>query len=236
MHLILFLNCDIHSASAFKLLLPRLTGHKIKIILSKKVGKIDNLAAPLIEMKNFESEGAAEIFLELAQKFGCEIGDFADVNCQEALDDFRKFAPDLMISIRFGQIFKSPLIKISRLGVLNLHSGILPNYRGIMASFWAILNGEKTLGTTLHFVRDAGIDTGDIIGFSHSKIDWNLSLVENIQNLYPQGCELILENLDKILAGKKIATLNQKSLQAGQYFSYPKVSDVERFLKIMPLF
>ena len=235
MNLLLFLNSDIHSASALQLLSPHLQNHKIKIILSQKVGNVDALAPELLEMKRIEQLGAPEKFLELAGRLNAEIVSFSNVNSSEAVEEFLAFSPDLIISIRFGQIFKPSLIATSRLGVLNLHSGILPNYRGVLASFWAILSGEKNLGTTLHFVRDAGIDTGDIVGFSRTEIDWNLSLVENINNLYQDGCALISQALTKISAGEKIATLDQKTLGVGQYFSYPQKEDVAKFLKTMRL-
>lgn len=228
MKILLFLNSDIHAATAFKLLFPTLKNHQVQIVLSKKVGDVSNLAPQLIAMKKLE-EFADEKFFKFATS------SYASVNSDLALQDFQNFAPDLIISIRFGQIFKAPLIQIPRLGVLNLHSGILPNYRGIMASFWAILHGEKNLGTTLHYINDATIDTGDIVDFSNSEIDWNSSLLTNINNLYEAGCDLILQALIKIFAGEKIAIVSQKNLGAGQYFSYPKADDIEKFLKLMPL-
>ena len=191
MKIILFLNNDIHSATSLNLLLPTLKNHELKIILSKKVGNTDNLPAQLIEMKSHEQ-------FEIAEKFQIKTHSYKNVNSPEALNDFLEFAPDLIISIRFGQIFKQTLINIPKLGVLNLHSGILPNYRGVMASFWAVLNGEKKLGTTLHYINDATIDTGEIIEFSKTNIDWNSSLLLNINNLYQDGCDLILQALGKI--------------------------------------
>lgn len=235
MNLLLFLNSDIHSATALRLLSPQLQNHKVKIILSKKVGNVANLPAELLAMKDFEQQGVEEMFLELSEKIGAEINSFANVNSPEALAVFREFSPDLIISVRFGQIFKDALIATSRYGVLNLHSGILPNYRGILASFWAVLNGEEYLGTTLHFVRDAGIDTGDIIAFSRSKINREASLVENINHLYHEGCELISQALTKISRGEKITTIEQKTLGAGNYFSYPNAQDIAKFLPIMRL-
>ncbi len=228
MKIILLLNNDIHSATALNLLSRDLENHQIKIILSRKVGKVDDLVAELLAMKKDEQ-------FEIEKNFAYEIAFYSNINSEEALEDFRKFAPDLIISIRFGQILKSSLINIPRLGVLNLHSGILPNYRGIMASFWAILNGEKKLGTTLHYINDSTIDTGEIIGFSETEIDWNASLILNINQLYQNGCALLSQCLRKISSGQKFQTINQKSLSAGRYFSYPKTEDVQKFLKIMPL-
>lgn len=235
MKILLFLNNDIHSATALNLLFPALKNHEVKIILSQKVGNVDGLPLELLEMKKHEQNFDQKIFKKFAKFFGHEIATYESVNSENALDDFRKFAPDLAISIRFGQIFKQLLINIPRFGVLNLHSGLLPNYRGILGTFWAILHGEKEIGTTLHFINDSGIDTGKIIGFSKNKIDGNLSLLLNINNLYKSGCELISQSLEKIQNGEENKAVDQSMLGNGQYFSYPKSDDVKKFLALMPL-
>ena len=165
MKILLFLNEDIHAATALNLLVSTLRNYEVKIILSKKVGAVDTLPDELKQLKKFEQDGAAEIFLRLAKGLGAEIFSYDNVNSENVLADFRAFAPDLIVSIRFGQIFKQPLINIPRCGVINLHSGILPNYRGVLATFWAILNGDKEIGATLHFISDAKIDEGEIIDF-----------------------------------------------------------------------
>lgn len=170
------------------------------------------------------------------EKFGFEIADYENVNSEKALNDFREFAPDLMISIRFGQIFKPPLIAIARLGALNLHSGILPKYRGILATFWAILNGEKNIGMTFHYIRDAGIDTGDVIGFYEQEIDYNSSLLSNIKTLYRGGYKLLVDALEKISREEKIVTIEQSKFGEGKYFSYPQSVEIKKFVELMPLF
>ncbi len=236
MNLLLFLNADTHSATALSLLLPTLKNHKIKIILSQKVGNVDDIPQEIIAMKKFEQSGVVDLFVQLAADLNSEILSYENVNSEIALRNFQKFSPDLIISIRFGQIFKQPLINIPRHGVLNLHSGILPNYRGILATFWAILNGERKIGTTLHFIADSGIDTGDIIGFSESEIDWNSSLFSNINGLYEGGCALLSSNIKKISTGEKIVVKKQSEFGAGKYFSYPESEDVKKFLQLLPLF
>jgi hypothetical protein len=57
MNLLLFLNSDTHSTTALSLLLPTLKNHKIKIILSQKVGNVDDLPRELIAMKKVEQDG-----------------------------------------------------------------------------------------------------------------------------------------------------------------------------------
>lgn len=227
MKITLLLNSDIHSKTALDLLLPVLRNHEVRIILSQKIGRMKNLPPELALMQKNEQE--KNIQLDGVESVVCD-----DVNSRDALEDLQNFAPDLVISIRFGQILKQLLIDIPRYGVINLHSGILPNYRGVLPSFWAILNGEKKLGTSLHFISDAGIDSGDVIAFSEGEIDWDLSLSANINRLYSSGCRLVCEAIEKIAAGKAINRITQKSLGAGQYFSYPTMEEVRRFLTIYP--
>lgn len=235
MKILVFLNNDIHAAEALRILAPFFCQHRIKIILSQDVGKVHELPSEILAMKNIEKIGASELFQNLAQDISAEIFSFQNINAESSVDKLKEFAPDLAISIRFGQIFKNDLIKLFPLGVLNLHSGILPKYRGIMASFWAILHGEKSLGTTLHYIQDAGIDTGSIIGFSRSEIDWNKTLIENIAKIYQGGCELIIKALEQIDFGKKLQTIDQKTLGESAYFSYPKEDDVKKFLRLMKI-
>ncbi len=227
MKIILFLNNDIHSAAALRFLEPHLRDHQVRIVLSRQVGKVADLAPELLLIKEREK-------FDIEQNFSYPTYFYDSVNSSQAVQDFRNFAPDVMVSIRFGQIMKSPLINIARHGVLNLHSGILPQYRGVMASFWAILNGEKNIGTTLHYISDGTIDTGNIIAFSEVAVNSQQSLIANINNLYQGGCVLIAQALEKIAADILPTTIDQKLLGEGGYFSYPKAEDLQRFSQLQP--
>lgn len=232
MKILLFLNLDIHCATAFGFLKRELEKHEVKIVLSDKVGNTNNLPDELVKMKNVEQKDANKFFDSLPiPKYK-----YDNVNSETVLLDLKDFKPDLIISIRFGQIFKQPLIDIPRFGVLNLHSGILPNYRGVLASFWAILNGDKKIGTTLHYITDAKIDCGDIIDFSYNEVNKDSSLISNINNLYEDGCSLIIKALKEISSGRKLTTKSQESFGKGNYFTYPKIEDIKNFQKIMPLY
>ena len=68
---------------------------------------------------------------------------------------------DVVVSVLYDQLFTEEFIK-SKKAVYNFHPGILPEYRGAGLYSWAIINGEKEFGITLHKI-DAGIDTGEII-------------------------------------------------------------------------
>ena len=301
MKIIICLNQDIHCATALNLLLPHLTNHQVRIILSNRVGKSEQILSELKPLKDCEQDKLVSLFAHLdngtvanqlfrrifrnsdffqthvhmgtltfeknqnhknflekldlrqchnrglevgnkfktfnqiAEIFGSEIFSYQDINSPIALKDFKEFAPDLIISIRFGQIFKNEIIAIPSKGVINLHSGILPDFRGIMPSFWAILNGSKSIGTTLHYISDSKIDAGDIIEFTHLEVDKNRSLIFNINKLYEDGCEAIARVIAKLSDDLEIKTTRQNDLGQGQYFSYPKDEEIKKFLAIMEL-
>jgi methionyl-tRNA formyltransferase len=73
-----------------------------------------------------------------------------------------RLKPDVITVFGTGLI-RRPLLREGRLGIINLHGGLSPHYRGSDCTFWALYNGEPDqVGCTLHFV-DSGIDTGNLI-------------------------------------------------------------------------
>lgn len=73
-----------------------------------------------------------------------------------------RYKPDV-IAVFGTSLIREPLLGKGRLGIVNLHGGLSPDYRGADCTFWALYNGEpERVGCTLHYV-DAGIDTGYLI-------------------------------------------------------------------------
>ena len=84
------------------------------------------------------------------------------INSDESIKKIKSFNPDLLVSILGGQIFKKKLINLCENGCINLHTSLLPKYRGMMPTFWVLKNNEKSTGVSVFFV-DEGIDSGPII-------------------------------------------------------------------------
>lgn len=134
---------------------------------------------------------------------------------------------ELIISIRYRRILKEEAIAIPAKGVINLHSGILPDYRGVMATFWAMMAAEKEIGATLHWIVDSGIDTGPVIAVCRKPTRPDRSYLANVLGLYTDGCRMIREAVRDIAEDHKPGRRPQPS--GGQYFSAPGARDVERF-------
>jgi methionyl-tRNA formyltransferase len=87
---------------------------------------------------------------------------FPNINDPGVVELAERLAPDL-IAVFGTSLIKGPLLTRGRLGLVNLHGGLSPEYRGADCTFWALHNGEPhKVGCTIHFI-DQGIDTGRLI-------------------------------------------------------------------------
>lgn len=83
-----------------------------------------------------------------------------DLNSSQCRDALRRLGPDVAIIGGAGPL-REHVFGMPRFGTLNMHPGLLPEYRGLSSVFWAVLEGGE-VGATLHFI-DEGIDTGPIV-------------------------------------------------------------------------
>ena len=79
----------------------------------------------------------------------------------EGEEILKSFDADLFITASYGQIIKQNILDIPKLGIVNVHTSLLPKYRGPAPIQWAILNGEKKTGVTI-MRTELGLDTGNI--------------------------------------------------------------------------
>lgn len=139
----------------------------------------------------------------------------------EHLDDafyklFKSWQPDLCLSIYYRYIFSNRFLKVPRTGFINLHPSLLPKYRGAMPSLWALFNGEKKVGVTLHYI-DRGIDSGDIIAQKTYILPRNIIGYTLHVRLMRFGMQLIKQYIPRIL--KNNAPRIQQDHSAASYYS-----------------
>jgi UDP-4-amino-4-deoxy-L-arabinose formyltransferase/UDP-glucuronic acid dehydrogenase (UDP-4-keto-hexauronic acid decarboxylating) len=85
-----------------------------------------------------------------------------DVNAPDFVEVLRDFEPDVLLSVYYDQIVKKSILDIPRMGCFNIHPALLPRYRGVAPLIWAIINGEKYTGVSLHRMVEK-VDAGDIV-------------------------------------------------------------------------
>jgi len=135
------------------------------------------------------------------------------------------YKPDLLVSILGNEIFKKNLIDLAPRGCLNLHTALLPKYRGLMPTFWVLRNDEKETGVSVFFV-DEGIDSGPIVVQKRILIngDSQERLIRRTKRL---GMEAISEAIDLIERNRVVLIDNDDSRKS--YYSFPTIDDVNAF-------
>ena len=110
--------------------------------------------------------------------------------------EIKKLKADLFVVVAFRMLPES-LIKIPKLGSINLHASYLPNYRGAAPINWVIINGEKETGITVFFLNK-NIDEGDIINQKKIKINEYEKAGELHERLMNEGSNLLTESIFEI--------------------------------------
>lgn len=136
-----------------------------------------------------------------AQEWGFEILQPVNVNDEPVITRLKRYAPDFIIVVAFGQLLSNQLINIPRFKCINIHSSLLPKYRGAAPINWAIIRGETVTGVT-SMVMVLKMDAGDIIAQKSTSIFPNENAGELEKRLSFMGAELLLETLDLVATEK----------------------------------
>ena len=128
----------------------------------------------------------------------------------EALAILRELNPDLIAVAAYGKILPVDILELPPLGCVNVHSSLLPKYRGAAPINWAILNGEDETGVTIQRMAE-GIDTGDILAQAGTPIGINENAAQLLARLAQMGAELLVKTVRKLEDGSAKATPQDES-------------------------
>jgi methionyl-tRNA formyltransferase len=234
-------NRDLHACLALNALSDIFERHTTTIFYSRGVGRGAPAATelaflreivqtlpiealfPHVERLHLRDRTDLRTFGQLAAQHDAAFSELEAPNSPEGVAALRAFAPDVIVSIRYGRILRDAAIATSPMGVLNLHSGVLPAYRGILATLHAMLAGDAEIGCTLHRVVDAGIDTGPIVAIARVPLERGSSLFDAVRSVYPPGARLISQALDALERGESLSTRAPEG--EGAYFSLPTAAE-----------
>ncbi|HUK32954.1 MAG TPA: formyltransferase family protein [Vicinamibacterales bacterium] len=125
----------------------------------------------------------------LAQK--AEVFDVDSMNSPESQALLRRLAPDLVV-MASRELIRPDVLKLARLGFIGCHPGILPDFRGAYASFWAMHEGRQDKVGISVYLANAGIDTGPLVaervipprfGVQHFKVESERLILEGVTEL-----------------------------------------------------
>ena len=123
----------------------------------------------------------------------------------EALGYLRELDPELIVVAAYGKILPSEILDYPVKGCINVHSSLLPKYRGAAPINWAILNGEAVTGVTIMHMAPA-LDAGDIIAQASTPIGADETAPTLTARLAELGAELLVSAVEAIEAGTAART------------------------------
>jgi methionyl-tRNA formyltransferase len=150
------------------------------------------------------------------------------VNAPQYVAEVRRLAPDVIVSVAAPEIFRADLLGTPRLGCINIHSGLLPVYRGMMPTFWQMLRGEPAVTVTVHEMAER-LDAGRILGTVTVPIAPRDSLDRVITTTKQAGARLLIEVLGKMRRGETSPV--PVDMEGAGYFSFPDRQHVRDFVK-----
>ena len=120
---------------------------------------------------------------------------------EKFIAELRELKPDLIVVVAYGQILPPAILDLPRYGCLNVHTSLLPKYRGAAPIQWAIAHGDVETGVTI-MKMDAGLDTGPILSQSRTPIhaaDDSNRLHDRLAHL---GADLLVQTIPDYITGK----------------------------------
>ncbi len=154
--------------------------------------------------------------------------DYEVINNVNALDFVKRIHGDKKIigaySIRNYQIFDNSIINAFKQKdggfVWNMHTGLLPKYKGVYIPYHAIENAEKIYGWTLHDV-ERDIDAGNLLAIDWLTLDSKISVLSTYLNMIPKGTDMLKTVLWQYKKGKSLQEKQQPRSMSASYFTYP---------------
>jgi methionyl-tRNA formyltransferase len=134
---------------------------------------------------------------EFALKHGLTVHQPAKIRNEEALNLFSSHSADAAVVVAYGRILPPPFLRAPRMGCINVHFSLLPQYRGAAPVNWAIVRGERETGVTT-MQMDEGLDTGAMLLQRETLIKETETAPELMARLSLMGAEVLSETLARI--------------------------------------
>ncbi|MDP3218326.1 MAG: formyltransferase family protein [Deltaproteobacteria bacterium] len=152
------------------------------------------------------------------------------INDPAALAHLRSLRPDVLFSLAAPQRFRAELLGLAPRGCFNIHSALLPRYRGINAIFWAMLHDEPETGFSIHRM-DADLDTGPVVAQQPVPIAPGDSYQDVCRKVMTAGADAIADFFRALAASPDEPAVIRAAAEAGagRYYSFPRAPERREF-------
>ena len=124
---------------------------------------------------------------------------------EETVEQLRALQPDVLAVVAYGRILPQRVLDIPKLGCINIHASLLPQYRGSAPYQWAVLDGLAETGVSAQYMA-AKMDAGDVIGVAKTPIGENETAGQLLDRLAVLGADLLRDTLRQVESGTAVAT------------------------------
>ncbi|MGE5141599.1 MAG: methionyl-tRNA formyltransferase [Rudaea sp.] len=185
------------------------------------VGVVDVPPARRIST-NTRAVGAGPSFAAQAAACGVQAFEPASPNTLEFVESIRRLAPDLFIAAGYMSLLKPDILGVPSLLAANFHASLLPAYRGKHPVFWALRNGERRTGLTVH-IMDPHFDTGEIL----YQVRVRTRRRDTVSSLYDRIMEQSVPLVRRLIedAQAERHTSRPQPVEGASYYSSPKDED-----------
>jgi methionyl-tRNA formyltransferase len=164
----------------------------------------------------------------LAAYYSVPLFNCSNINAEAYISKLIDLNIDILLSVASIQRFGRDLLDTPRMACLNVHSALLPKYRGIDGLFWALAHGESQVGVTVHLMNE-GFDDGDIVGQQPFEVKSDDTLHRLYFRAMDVGATLISQVLDQFQENNVVKKPN--NTDCGSYFSWPDREAARKFRK-----
>jgi methionyl-tRNA formyltransferase len=141
-----------------------------------------------------------------------------DARSEEYRAHIAALEPDLLVSAAYARIVPDEVLAIPKLGAINVHPSLLPDYRGVLAVWWALYEGQTTVGVTIHEMT-VPVDTGPILAQASLDVTEDADPLEVGRTLGDLAQPLLGQILEQIRTSGRIGGTPQP--EGGSYRSQP---------------
>ncbi|MEA3401349.1 MAG: formyltransferase family protein [Armatimonadota bacterium] len=163
---------------------------------------------------------------QVARRHGVAVDQVRDVNAPEFLERLREMGVDLVISAACPQILREELLNLPPLGCINVHSGPLPRYRGMLPTFWVLYEHEEETAVTVHFMNEK-LDDGPIILQEAVPVREDETQASLMRRCKVVGGRLLSQAIDLFEMDAVETTPNPR--EEATHYSFPTPEQARRF-------
>jgi len=163
---------------------------------------------------------------QIARAYAIPFKGIGNPNAPEFVESVRNRGADVLVSVACPYILKNQLLSIPERGCINIHHAPLPNYKGMMPTFWQMYRGETSVGVTVHFMA-AKVDEGEALLQESMEIKSGETLHQLIRRSKRYGAHCMARALRQIENHDFVT--RRLDAENGSYFTFPTVREIREF-------